>query len=91
MKAPVEIYVGASQSSLCGVLMQEGKSVAYTSRSLSEVEQRCAQIEKEMLAILHAGINFHCYIFGKTVTVFTEHKPLQEIFKKPLLQEQTRQ
>ena len=60
--------------------MQEVKPVAYTSRSLSEVEQRCAQIEKEMLAILHAGINFHCYIFGcYNVT-----------FKKPLLSAPTR-
>ena len=31
-------------------------------------------------------MKFHCYIFGKTVTVFTDHKPLQEIKKKkPLL------
>ena len=61
--------------------MQEGKPVAYTSRSLSEAEQRYAQIEKEMLAILHACMKFHCQIFVKTVTVFADHKPLQEMKK----------
>ena len=84
MKAPVEIHAVASQSGLGGVLMQEGKPVASTLRSLSEVEQWYAQVEKEMLAILHVCMKFHCHTFGKTVTVFTDHKPLQDIFKKNL-------
>ena len=42
VKASVEIHADASQSGLGSVLMQEGKPVAYTSRSLSEVEQRYA-------------------------------------------------
>ena len=77
MKAPVDIYADASRSGIRGVLMPKGKPGAYTLRSLSEVEQWYAQVEKEMLAILHVCMKFHYYIFDKTVTVFTDHKPLQ--------------
>ncbi|XP_067655939.1 uncharacterized protein [Haliotis asinina] len=48
-------------------------------------EQRCAQIEKEMLLIVHATTKFHCYIFGKETTVYNDHKPLEDICKKPLM------
>ena len=82
---PVEIQCDASQHGLGAVLIQEGRPVAYSSRSLSEVEKRYAQIEKEMLSIVHACRKFHSYIFGKETTVYNDHKPLEQIFKKPLL------
>lgn len=43
-----------------------------------------AQIEKEMLAIVYGTNKFHQYIYGKTVIVETDHKPLESLFKKPL-------
>ncbi|XP_055890819.1 uncharacterized protein K02A2.6-like [Biomphalaria glabrata] len=65
--------------------MQEDKPVAYTSRRpLTETECRYAQIEKEMLAIVFAAEHFHHYIFGRTVIVQSDHKPLQTIVTKPL-------
>jgi len=44
----VTLEVDASKHGLGAVLMQEGKSVAYVSKSLSPTEQDYAQIEKEM-------------------------------------------
>ncbi|XP_013396158.1 uncharacterized protein K02A2.6-like [Lingula anatina] len=82
---PVEIQCDASRSGLGAVLIQDGRPIAYTSRSLTDVEMRYAQIEKEMLAIVHGAIKFHCYIFGKETTMYTDHKPLESILKKPLL------
>ncbi|GFO32670.1 retrovirus-related pol polyprotein from transposon 17.6 [Plakobranchus ocellatus] len=38
-----------------------------------------------MAAIAHACKKFHCYVFGNEVTVFTDHKPLEQIFTKQLL------
>uniref|UniRef100_A0A8C6KIQ6 Gypsy retrotransposon integrase-like protein 1 n=1 Tax=Nothobranchius furzeri TaxID=105023 RepID=A0A8C6KIQ6_NOTFU len=38
-----------------------------------------------MLSIVHACTEFHHYIFGKQVTVYNNHKPLEDIFKKSLL------
>ena len=38
-----------------------------------------------MLAIVHYGKTFHHYIFGKSVKVETDYKPLQAIFSNLLL------
>ena len=64
--------------------MQEGKPVAFASRSLSDCEKRYAQIEKEMLAVVCGVEHFHYYVYGQPVTVETDHKPLEAIIKKPL-------
>ena len=80
-----EIQCDASSSGIGAVLLQDGKPVAYTSRSMTTTESRYAQIEKEMLSIVHAATKFHHYIFGKHVQVYNDHKPLETIFLKPLL------
>ena len=84
VKKEVTIQCDASSYALEGVLLQEGKPIAYTSRALNETEARYAQIEKEMLAIVHCCKKFHHYIFGKPVTVESDHKPLQAIYSKPI-------
>ena len=82
---PTEIQCDASKDGLGAILMQDGRVIAYSSRALSDTEKRYAQIEKEMLSVVHGASKFHCYIFGKSVTVYNDHKPLEQIFKKPLL------
>ena len=81
---PVEIQCDASKDGLGSVLLQDGKPVAYSSRAMTKTESNYAQIEKEMLSIVHAVTKFHCYVFGRHCTVFNDHKPLEAIFKKPL-------
>ena len=47
--------------------------------------QNYAQIEKELLAIVFGVEKFHSYLYGKLdVTVESDHKPLEAIFKKSL-------
>ncbi|KAF0043714.1 hypothetical protein F2P81_005051 [Scophthalmus maximus] len=77
---PVMIFFDASSSGLGAVLLQDDHPVAFSSRSLTDAETRYAQIEKEMLSIVHACTKFHHYLFGKQVTVFNDHKPLEDIF-----------
>ena len=84
VKLPVTLSVDASKSGLGAVLLQELKPVAYASRALTETEQRYAQIEKEMLAIVFGAERFHQYIYGREVDVQSDHKPLEVIMKKPL-------
>ena len=65
-------------------MLQNGKPVAYSSRSLSSSEQNYAQVEKEFLAILFACKKYHHYIYGKEVKVQTDHKPLVALMEKPV-------
>lgn len=64
--------------------MQDSKSVAYGSRTLTSCERRYANIERELLAILWGTQKFHTYLCGRNVIVETDHKPLESLFKKPL-------
>ena len=80
------IQADASQHGLGACLLQQGKPIAYASRSLSISERNYAQIEKELLAIVFSCTKFHQYIYGFHTKVQTDHKPLEVIFKKPLNQ-----
>jgi len=44
---------------------------------MTATEQRYAQIEKELPAIVHACLKFNQYIYGRgQVAVETDHKPI---------------
>lgn len=80
----IKVITDASQHGLGAQLSRDGATVAFASRSLSETEQRCSQMEKEMLAITFACKRFHQYLFGRTICVTTDHKPLESIFGKSI-------
>jgi hypothetical protein len=84
--APVTIQCDASSQGLGCCLLSDGHPVAYASRALSEAETRYAQIEKELLSILYACEKFSQFVYGRRVTVQSDHKPLETIFKKALSQ-----
>ena len=63
---------------------QDGQPVAFASKVLAANEQKWAQIEKELLAIVFACTKFHDYIYGKEVIIESDTKPLETIFKKQL-------
>ena len=81
---PLVLENDACEYGLGSALLQEGKPVAFASRSLSETETRYAQIEKEMLAVTYGLEKFHQYTYGRKVSVITDHKPLIAITSKPL-------
>ena len=66
------------------VLLQRGKAIAFASKLLSDCEQRYANIEREMLAVAFGCERFHTYVFGKSVTIESDHKPLKMIHLKNL-------
>ena len=77
------LVVDASPIGLGAILMQNGKVVSYASRSLGDVEQRYSQTEREALAIKWSCDHFRLYLYGREVTVVTDHKPLEAIFNNP--------
>ena len=80
----VTIQCDASQYGIGATLLQEGQPVHYANRALTSTEQNYAQIEKELLAVVFSCEHFEHYIYGKHVTVETDHKPLIAIQKKPI-------
>ena len=83
---PVTIQADASSTGLGACLLQDDRPIAYASRALTDSETRYAQIEKELLAIVFAANKFHHYIYGTSVEVESDHKPLESILKKPIHQ-----
>ena len=81
---PVTITADVSQSGLGCALLQDGKPIHFASRALTSTESNMAQIQKELLAIVFATKKFRHYIYGKQVTVETDHKPLVTILNRPL-------
>ena len=81
---PVTIETDASLKGLGAVLIQNGKPVKFLSKSLTPAESDYSNIERELLAVLFACEKLHVYIFGRPVTINTDHKPLQAIFQKPI-------
>ncbi|XP_041439819.1 uncharacterized protein K02A2.6-like [Xenopus laevis] len=83
-REPVELHADASKDGLGACLIQKNKPVIYASRALTKTEQNYAQIEKELLAIVFAFKKFHQYVFGISVMVRSDHKPLEAIVTKNL-------
>lgn len=79
-----QLYADASPVGLGAVLVQHDKQgpriISYASKSLSDVEKRYCQTEKEALAIVWAVERFHYYLFGREFEIVTDHKPLEVIF-----------
>ena len=84
---PVKLSIDAGSKGLGAVLLQNNYSIAYASRALTDTQQRYAQIEKEMLAVVFGCTKFHDHIYGMpNVEVESDYKPLEAILRKPLHQ-----
>ena len=81
MSKDTTVAADASSYGLGGVLTQkqedgESKAVAYISTSLTPVECRYAEVEKEALAITWACERLSDYLIGKPFHIETDHKLL---------------
>ena len=86
------VSADASSFGLGAVFLQEqdnkeNKPVAYASRSMTSIEQRYAQIEKEVLATTWVCEKFNDYLLGKDILIETDHKPLVPLFGSKTLVE----
>ncbi|CAB4007063.1 Transposon Tf2-9 poly [Paramuricea clavata] len=82
---PTKLTVGASPVGLGAVLAQtqengQDRCIAYASRSLTPVEARYSQTEKEALAAVWGCERFHLYLVGTQFDLITDHKPLEVIY-----------
>ena len=82
--APTQLRVDASPVGLGAILTQTQQGVvrpvAYASRTLTPVERRYSQTEREALAVVWGCEKFHLYLYGTTFDLLTDHKPLEVIY-----------
>ena len=62
--------------------MEDGteRRISYVSRALTPVEKRYLQIDIEALAIVFGVKRYHQYLYGRTFSIYSDHKPLMYLF-----------
>ena len=82
--ANTSVVTDASPVGLGAVLIQEdgvSRAVCYASRSLSDVERRYSQTEKEALGVVWGFERFNLYLQGlESFDLVTDHEPLKVIY-----------
>eukprot|EP00253_Pinus_taeda_P016981 PITA_16981 len=79
------VCTDASKEGVGGVLMQEGKVVAYESRKLKEHEQKYSAYDLELTAVIHALKMWRHYLVGRKFLLLTDHHSLTNYFSQPTL------
>ncbi|MCO5612508.1 hypothetical protein L7F22_066776 [Adiantum nelumboides] len=82
---PFEIHADASRIPLGGVLMQEGRPVAYLSKKFFDREKRWASHEQEMYAIVYCLDQWRHYVLDKHTKVYTDNVSLKYFQTQPKL------
>lgn len=64
------------------------RPISFMSHTLSGADKKYSHLDKEGLAVVFGIQKFHKYLYGRTFTICTDHKPLISLFneKKPITQ-----
>ena len=59
--------------------------VAYGSKTLTDTESQCANIECKLLGVVAWVEKFHTFCYGRSTIIVSDHKPLASIVQKDLV------
>lgn len=79
------VCTDASREGVGGVLMQEGKVIAYELRKLREHEQKYCSYDLELAAVIYALKMWRHYLLGRKFLLLTDHHSLTNYFSQPTL------
>lgn len=82
-----EVFCDASPVGLGAFLVQsdpndpsDKRVIAFASRSLSKLERKYSQVEREALALIFAVERFHQYVYGKRFKLYSDAKAIVFIY-----------
>jgi hypothetical protein len=78
-----DVYCDASDTSIGGVLMQNGRAIAYASRQLRCHEEHYLTHDLELLTVIHALKVWRHYLLGNLVHIYIDYKSLKYLFTQP--------
>lgn len=81
---PFVLETDACKNGVGAVLMQEGKPIAYMSKSLSQRHLGLSTYEKELLAIVMAVKKWRNYLLGHKFIIKTDHEALKYFMEQKL-------
>lgn len=86
-RQPFYLFTDASDRAAGMVLVQRDSAegwlvVACASRAFNLAERKKTTTEKELLAMVYGLKKFHPYIWGRPVTVVTDHQALEWLFRR---------
>ena len=74
----------ASSYGIGAVLSQQDQDgelpIAYASKTLTDMQKKYSQIEREALSIIYGVTKFRQYLYGRHFKLITDHEPLVSIF-----------
>ena len=74
---PFELVTDASKHHVGGILVQEGRPVAFESSLLNTTQQNWPTHDRELYALVYCCKKWRPYIDGTVCTAYTDHGPLQ--------------
>ena len=77
---PFQVETDASEFALSATLNQNGRPVAFFSRTLSGSELKHSSVEKEAAAIVEAVRKWRHYLTGKHFTLITDQKSVAYMY-----------
>ena len=82
------IYTDASPFGILAILLQKStdddyKVISYSSRALTETEQRYSQLERECLSIVYGCEKNRLYLLGRHFDIYNNHKALFHLINNP--------
>ncbi|XP_065204814.1 uncharacterized protein K02A2.6-like [Planococcus citri] len=88
------LYCDAGPNALGAVLVQisngEPRPIEFASKSLTEVEKRYSQLEKEAYALVWGVERFQFYLLGKRFKLITDNQPVKFLFAPGKFQQNSR-